>query len=98
MEFVQLIEFHSNKFDEFLAMEREWETATEGKRTTRRRVVGRDRQDPSRYVMIVFFDSYESAMENSKLAATDKISSRMAALADSGTTFSNLDVVEDRAG
>ena len=70
--------------------------ATEGKRTLRRSVLTRDRNDPERYVLVVFFDSYESAMENSKLPETDAFSSRFAGLVKS-VTFHDLDVIEDRS-
>jgi hypothetical protein len=44
----------------------------------------------------VFFDSYESAMENSKLPETQAISEKMAAISES-PVFHDLDVVEDRS-
>ena len=39
----------------------------------RRSIVTRDRNDPERHVLIVFFDSYESAMENSNLPETARV-------------------------
>ncbi len=45
---------------------------------------------------IVFFDSYEDAMENSALPETDQLSKRLASLADAPPRFVNLDVIEDR--
>jgi hypothetical protein len=44
----------------------------------------------------VFFDSYESAMENSGLPETKALSARMAELADGPATFRNLDVLDER--
>jgi hypothetical protein len=44
----------------------------------------------------VFFDSYESAMENSNLPVTQEFAQRMMALSDGPPSFFNLDVVEDR--
>ena len=55
-----------------------------------------DRDDPGRFVNVVFFDSYESAMQNSELPVTQEFSQRMMALADGPPTFRNLDVLDDR--
>ncbi|HSS11279.1 MAG TPA: hypothetical protein VLL25_15445, partial [Acidimicrobiales bacterium] len=61
-----------------------------------RRLLCEDRDTPGRYFNIVFFDSYESAMENSNLPATRDFAPRMAALAEDGPIFYNLDVLEDK--
>jgi hypothetical protein len=45
----------------------EYGRATQGNRTIRREMLTRDRNDPSCYFNLVFFDSYESAMKNSTL-------------------------------
>ena len=55
-----------------------------------------DRDKPGRYVQVVFFDSYESAMKNSELPVTQEFAEKMGALADGPPTFYNLDVLEDR--
>jgi hypothetical protein len=96
MAFIQVMELRTNRFDDLTALEREWERATEGQRTLRREIVGRDRNDPDRYVILAFFDSYESAMENSNLPATNEISGKMGALVDGSISFSDLEIVEDR--
>jgi hypothetical protein len=95
MAFVQIIDFRTSDIDGLKKSNEDWEAATEGKRTVRRQIVGRDRNDPSRYVVIVFFDSYESAMENSQLPETQASAEQFAALAD-GVTFLDFDVIEDR--
>lgn len=95
MAFVQIIDFRSSDFDGLQKNNEEWEAATEGKRTVRRQIVGRDRNDPSRYVVIVFFDSYESAMENSQLPETQASAEQFATLTDE-VTFLDLDIIEDR--
>ena len=96
MAFVQVIEFRTTHFDEMREVAEEWETATEGKRTARRRVLCSDRDDPGRYFNIVFFDSFEDAMANSALPETDALSSKMMGFADGPPTFYNLDVEDDR--
>lgn len=96
MAFVQMMEARTSKFDEIMALEKEWLAATEGRRTLRRSIVGRDREDPNRYVILAIFDSYDSAMANSALPETDEFGKKQAALLDAPMTFTNLDVVEDQ--
>jgi hypothetical protein len=98
MAFIQTIEFTTSKFDQMQAMDKEWEAATAGKRTTRRQIVARDHDQPDHYVYLVFFDSYEEAMANSNLPETSDFAARMTALADGPATFVNLDVLTDEAG
>lgn len=96
MAFVQIIEFKSSDFDGLRQADDEWERATEGKRTARRRLITRDHHDPNRYFMIIFFDSYESAMANAELPETQDAVDVLAKLADRSPTFYELDVVDDR--
>ena len=98
MAFIQIIDFQTSKIDDMLAMDREWEAAASGQRTTRRRVLARDRDNPERFLNIVWFDSYESAMENSSLPVTQEFAEKMMALSDGSATFINLDVVEEHDG
>ena len=97
MEFVQIIECRTSKFDEILKLEQEWRNATEGKRTLRRSLVTRDRNDPNRYLILAFFDSYDSAMTNSNLPETAEFGQKQAALLDAPMVFTDLDVVEDQS-
>jgi len=97
MEFIQIIECRTSKFDELTELEREWEKATEGKRTLRRSIITRDRNDPDRYLVLAFFDSYDSAMENSNLPETGEFGQKQAALLDAPMVFTDLDVVDDRS-
>lgn len=98
MAFVQVIEYRSSQPDAMRKVAEEWEKATEGKRKTVRRVLCRDRDDANRFFNIVFFDSYEDAMQNSALPETDKFSATMMGFADGPPTFYNLDVEEDSPG
>jgi hypothetical protein len=97
MEFIQIIECHTSKVDELTALEDEWEKATEGKRTLRRSIVTRDRNDPDRYLIFAFFDSYDSAMVNSNLPETTEFGQKQAALLDRPMGFTDLDVIDDRS-
>jgi hypothetical protein len=96
MAFVQIIEYRTSRPAEMQAVADNWEKATEGKRQTRRRVLCEDRDNPGHYFNVVFFDSYEAAMENSALPETDSFSKKMMGLADGPATFYNLQVVDDR--
>lgn len=94
--FIQIIEVRTTKLDELLELQRRWEKATEGKRTLRRQILTRDRSDPTRYRVLAFFDSYDTAMANSALPETQLISAELDAIADGQITFTDVDVVEDR--
>ncbi len=96
MTFVQIIECRTGEFEKITDLEDEWRAATEGKRTLRRSVVARDRSDPKRHLILAFFDSYESAMENSSLPETAEFSEKQAALLEGPMTFQDLDVIEER--
>jgi hypothetical protein len=98
MAFLQIMELNTSRFEEMERLSDEWRKATEGKRTLRREIVARDRNDPTRHLVLAFFDSYESAMENSNLEETGRISAGMAGVVDSPVVFTDLDILEDRAG
>jgi hypothetical protein len=97
MTFVQIIEFRTSQPDEMRKVADEWEKAPEGKRKAGRRVLCQDRDHLSRYFNIVFFNSYEEAMQNSLLPETDAFSKKMMGLAEGPPTFYNHDVVDDRS-
>lgn len=95
--FIQIIDFRTSRMDEGRKHVDEYLAKTEGKRTTGRSILCQDRDDPTRYLNIVFFDSYESAMENSNLPETGELAAKLAELSDEPATFLNLDVLEDRS-
>ena len=97
MAFVQIIEFHTADIEELRQINEEWRQATEGKRTARRELLARDHSDPSRYFAVVFFDSYESAMENSSLPETKTFAEQFMKTSNGPPVFYDLDVLEDRA-
>ncbi len=94
--FIQLIEGHTARADEMAAASEEFERTSAGRGTVRRVIRTQDRDDPSRFVVIAFFDSYESAMENSNLPETEEFAQKMMGLVDGPPTFHNLEVVDDR--
>lgn len=95
MGFVQILEYRTTRPDEVRAIEQEYEQATKGRSTVRRSVVTQDRNDPSRFVIIVFFDSYESAMQNSNLPETGQMAGKITALLEGPPVFHDLDVIDD---
>ncbi len=97
MSFVQIIEFRSGNIDAMQEVSERWEKATAGKRTAGRHLLCQDRKDPNRYFNVVFFDSYESAMQNSSMPETQQLSQEMMKLADGPPTFYDLDVLDDRS-
>lgn len=97
MGFIQIIDFNTTRFDEAERHVEEFRKATEGKRTTQRVRVCKDRDKPGHYFTIAEFESYEEAMRNSEMPETAKFSQALAALADAPATFYNLEVVRDEA-
>ena len=97
MAFVQLIEFRAADVEEVRRIDDEWRQATEGQRTARRELLARDHSDPDRYFAIVFFDSYESAMENSSLPETQAAAEQYQKVTSGQPVFYDLDILEDRA-
>ena len=94
MAFVQIIDVRTSRHDEIKKLEQEWLAATEGKRTLRRETVLQDRNDPNHYIMLAFFDSPESALENSQLPETQSSAEKLAALCDQ-ISFVDLDVIDE---
>jgi hypothetical protein len=97
MSFIQIIELRTKNYDEIQKLSEEYDAATEGRRTVKQSFITRDHNDPDRYMILVFFDSYESAMENSNLPETAAFAEKQIALLDGPPTFFDLDVLEERA-
>jgi hypothetical protein len=93
--FIQVIELLTNDLDAVRRVDEEWRRGTEGKRTARREIITRDRSDPGRYFVLVFFDSYESAMENSSLPETQAAADQFTKFSVGPPVFYDLDVLED---
>jgi quinol monooxygenase YgiN len=92
MPFVQLIEFQTDRIDEFDALIDEWLKTSADWRTATRATLAQDKDRPGTYLQIVEFPSYEAAMENSNRPETGEFSQRLASLCKGETTFRNLDV------
>jgi hypothetical protein len=97
MSFIQIIECRTSRIAELQKLDDEWQRETEGRRTLRRSIIAQDRNEPDRYLVLAFFDSFDDAMENSNLPETGEIAAKMAALTDGPMTFHDLDVIEDQS-
>ena len=89
--FVQVIEYKTSRFDEVKALG-ESMRESDGGSLARRVTVTENRDKPGTYMTIVEFDSYESAMENSKRPETTQFSEQMMKLCDGAPTFYNLEI------
>ena len=88
--FVQIVEYRTTRFDEVKALGAEY--AGRAGSLARRVTVTEDRDNPGTFRTIAEFDSYESAMENSKRPETAAFGEKMMKICDGPPTFYNLDV------
>jgi hypothetical protein len=96
-KFVQIIEYTTSRFEECQALGERFREAVlnDGGPKPIRVSVTRVRDIPDRYVSIVEFDSYETAMANSNRPETSEFAAAMSKLCDSPPVFHDLDVVEE---
>jgi hypothetical protein len=78
------------------ALDAEWEQAVGDQHRVRRQIVVRDRNDPTRHLVLVFFDSAADAAYNSDLPGTTESAAKYTALMTEPPTFIDCDVIEDR--
>ena len=97
MPFVQIIEFTTSEADRYLELADEWLERAGLDTHARRTVLCRRHDDPTSYMQIVFFDTYEQAMQNSEDPVTQEFAGRIAALADAPAVFHDLDVIVDQS-
>src|SRR3954471_17012355 len=91
MGFLQIIDFHTDHYDEFVRLERQWVTDTDGQRTAVGGQLYVDRDDPTHYVALDWFTDYDSAMVNSALPGTSAFAEKATALSTADVTFHNLE-------
>jgi hypothetical protein len=91
--FVQIMEVETSKIRDVDALGRELAGVMGDKFKPLRATTTEDRDRPGHGYIIVEFDSYEEAMENSESAETSEYSERMGKLLDAPPVFRNLDVV-----
>lgn len=95
MGFIQIIEFSTDDIDKHRALLDEVTERVGDRGTVRRGILCADRKQPGKYVSVVFFDSYESAMVNSDLPEVQEFAASMAAASNGAPVFHDLDVLED---
>jgi hypothetical protein len=93
--FLQIVEQRTGQVDEMMKLEEEWRAATEGKRTIRRSLVARDRNDPNRYLVLAFFDDEKSAAANSALSETAAFADKQSQFLLGVPTYTDLDVIKE---
>jgi hypothetical protein len=95
MPFVQILEFRTRNIDSVLAMNEEWERKTAGRGTLRRLITMRDRNESDLYRIVAFFDSYESAMRNSRLSETKALADQLRQMVSGEVQYYDMDIVAD---
>ena len=90
--FVQLVEMSTSRYDEMQKFNEEWRERNPDMMLDWS-IVGRDRDNPGKHVVIVHFESYDVAMKNSADPRTAEYAAKMEELSDGPPTFRNLDVV-----
>jgi hypothetical protein len=90
--FVQLIEFRTQRIEDFENLERQWVEGIGKDRTARWSVIGADRTEPHSYVQMVGFPDYDSAMANSKHPQTNRIAGTLRELCEGEARYRDLDV------
>jgi hypothetical protein len=95
MKFAQIIEFTTERIDEFNVGLDEWMARSEGHRIPHRAVLRRDRDAQDRYLLTVEFASHVQGMENSGRPETGEFAQFLAGISDSALTFRNLDVLRE---
>lgn len=99
MKFTQIIEFHTDRVDELRALVQEYEDQVrmeDRPDKPRHRTLLQDRDNPRRFLAVVQFESYESAMANSAHQETTALSQKLATLTLEPPAFTNCDVLEDK--
>jgi hypothetical protein len=96
MEFVQVIEFTTTKYDEVRAISDEFVNTRQSAGGPKPKSVLhlKDRDRPNTYRTVARFASYEEAMENSNRDDTAQMAQRIGALCDD-RTFRNFEIIDE---
>lgn len=95
MSFVQVIEYPGADLEEVKRVNEEWKDATEGKRTAKRILLGRYREQPDRICEIVFFESHDDAERNNDLPETREYAKKLRDISPEEPRFFDLEVVDE---
>ena len=95
MKFAQIIEFTTNRIDEFNAHLDTWMVKSEGHRIPHRAVLRKDRDAENVYLLMVEFSSHEQGMANSSRPETGEFAAFLTEISDGALKFRNLDVLRE---
>jgi hypothetical protein len=95
MAFIQIVECDTQDMDKVKGITKAWEDKTQGKRTAQRIMFCEDRDRSGHFYELVFFDSAESAQQNSDLPETQEFSKQLSGVLEGEPTFRNLEVIEE---
>jgi hypothetical protein len=90
--FVQIMEIKTSRVDEVEALSKRMQEERGDALLADKATFTADRDRPGYYLIIVEFDSYERAMENSNDPETTKYAAQLGELLDAPPKFYNLDV------
>lgn len=93
MSFLQTISFHTDQIERFEELDRRWVEETEGRRTLVDSALYRDRTDPTHYVAVNYFSSYDEAQLNNVLPETDAFAGEAMSMSTGDVDFTDLDLV-----
>ena len=93
MKFVQIVDYVTSKPDEIEILSEKYRANLGGQATVETVTLTQDRDRAGHYLVIAEFPSYEAAMKNSNLPATQDFAAQMAELCDGPPTFYNLDLI-----
>jgi hypothetical protein len=95
MKFMQIIDIECERMDEMRQLVEQAEQRNAGREGgPTHRLVLKDRDTPNRYLVLIEFESHETAMRNSGDPETGKMAERLAALCTRPPAFTDCDVQE----
>jgi heme-degrading monooxygenase HmoA len=92
MGFIQIVEYETDRADEIAATMNERPPRPEDTPGFRRIAFTQDRDNPKRFLIIIEFDTYETAMQNSNKPETDAMAKQLGEMVTKGPIYHNLDV------
>jgi hypothetical protein len=93
MAFVQIASYETSSPEELDDARQCWLEATEGVRAPHRRLLLKDRDVDGRFVEVTLYDSFEDAMHNAMLPATEVLLAHAARDAEREVHVTRLDVI-----
>lgn len=92
--FVQIASYTMSEPEVLRAARREWLEATDGVAAAHRWMLLEDRDVPGRYVELAIYRSYEDAMHNAMLPATEALLGHAAHDVERGVSVSRLELLD----